>query len=38
MSCKCHRSTKKAVCLMFGFILVIVACCLWLAEYGRVED
>ena len=35
MGCK---DRKKALCIALGVIIVLVACCLWLAEYGRSED
>jgi len=31
-------SAMKAVWLASGFILVLVAFCIWLAKYGRSED
>ena len=37
MGCKNH-SAKKAVYLVLGLVLVLVACCIWLAEYGRSEE
>jgi len=43
MSCNCNSdnsasTAKKAVWVVCGFVLMLVAACLWLAEYGRSEN
>jgi len=34
---KCYRSERRAMFLIYGFIVIIVAI-IWLAEYGRSEE
>ena len=36
--CKDNNSGKKAVYLVCFIVLMLVACCLWLAEYGRCSE
>jgi len=39
INCDCKGDRiKKYVYILCGFVLFLVACCLLLAEYGRMED